>query len=79
MEEKIKFRITIDFQEHTEYEIKKVNPDGTVEAGEEFDHYEDTPIYIVRGDDGDTDESFGEYNTYEEALERLNELKEKYE
>lgn len=74
----VKYRITADYQQHTEYEIE-VGKDGEVHLVSEFDHYEEPPLYLVRGDDGDTDEVFGEGNTYEEALKVLKELEEESE
>lgn len=74
------YKITIKYMESTEYEI---NGEGFPCAGDIYNHYEDDPKYLVReierDEDGKvwSDECLDEFETYQEALDYVKELKEK--
>lgn len=76
------YKITIEYIERTEYEIK-IGSDGYAYAGDIYDHYEDDPRYLVReiikDDDGTLmyDECIDTFETYQEALDYVKELEEK--
>lgn len=76
------YKITIEYIERNEYEIK-IGSDGYAYAGDIYDHYEDDPKYLVReiikDDDGTPmwDECLDTFETYQEALDYVKELKEK--
>lgn len=76
------YKITIEYIERNEYEIK-IDGEGFPCAGDIYDHYEDDPKYLVReiikDDDGMPmwDECLDEFETYQEALDYVKELKEK--
>ena len=76
------YKITIEYIERNEYEIR-IDDEGFPCAGDIYDHYEDDPKYLVREfmkDDDDTllyDECLDVFDTYQEALDYVNELKEK--
>ena len=76
------YKITIEYIERNEYEIK-IDGEGFPCAGDIYDHYEDDPKYLVReiGRDEDgkiwSDECLDEFETYQEALDYVKELKEK--
>lgn len=76
------YKITIEYVERTEYEIK-IDDEGFPCAGDIYDHYEDDPKYLVReimkDDDGTLlyDECLDVFDTYQEALDYVKELKEK--
>lgn len=76
------YKITIEYSERTEYEIK-IDSDGYACAGDIYDHYEQDPLYlvreIVRDDDGkmDFDDLLAEFDTYQEAVDYVKELEEK--
>lgn len=76
------YKITIEYSERTEYEIK-IDSDGYACAGDIYDHYEDDPKYLVReierGEDGKLwyDECLRVFETYQEAVDYVKELKEK--
>lgn len=76
------YKITIEYIERTEYEVK-IDSEGFPCAGDIYDHYEDDPKYLVREfmkDDDDTllyDECLDVFDTYQEALDYVKELKEK--
>lgn len=77
-----KYKITIEYSERNEYEIK-IDGEGFPCAGDIYDHYEDDPKYLVReiikDDDGTLmyDECLDVFETYQEALDYVKELKEK--
>lgn len=76
------YKITIEYVERNEYEIK-IDSEGFPCAGDIYDHYEDDPKYLVRefmkDDDGTLlyDECLDVFDTYQEALDYVKELKEK--
>lgn len=76
------YKITIEYMERSEYEIK-IGSDGYAYAGDIYDHYEDDPKYLVReimkDDDGTLmyDECLAVFETYQEAVDYVKELKEK--
>lgn len=76
------YKITIEYMERTEYEIK-IDGEGFPCAGDIYDHYEDDPKYLVReierGEDGKLwyDECLRVFETYQEAVDYVKELKEK--
>lgn len=76
------YKITIEYSERSEYEIK-IGSDGYAYAGDIYDHYEDDPRYLVReiikDDDGTLmwDECLDTFETYQEAVDCVKELKEK--
>ena len=76
------YKITIEYIERNEYEIK-IDGEGFPCAGDIYDHYEDDPKYLVReierDEDGKiwSDECLDEFETYQEALDYVKELKEK--
>lgn len=76
------YKITIEYVERNEYEIR-IDDEGFPWAGDIYDHYEDDPKYLVReimkDDDGTLlyDECLGAFDTYQEALDYVKELKEK--
>ena len=76
------YKITIEYIERNEYEIK-IDGEGFPCAGDIYDHYEDDPKYLVReiikDDDGTPmwDECLDTFETYQEALDYVKELKEK--
>lgn len=76
------YKITIEYIERNEYEIK-IDGEGFPCAGDIYDHYEDDPKYLVReimkDDDGTLlyDECLDVFETYQEALDYVKELKEK--
>lgn len=77
-----KYKITIEYVERNEYEIK-IDGEGFPCAGDIYDHYEDDPKYLVReiikDDDGTLmyDECLDVFETYQEAVDYVKELKEK--
>ena len=76
------YKITIEYMERTEYEIK-IDGEGFPCAGDIYDHYEDDPKYLVReimkDDDGTLlyDECLDVFETYQEAVDYVKELEEK--
>lgn len=76
------YKITIEYIERNEYEIR-IDGEGFPCAGDIYDHYEDDPKYLVRefmkDDDGTLlyDECLDVFDTYQEALDYVKELKEK--
>lgn len=76
------YKITIEYIERNEYEIK-IGSDGYAYAGDIYDHYEDDPKYLVReierDEDGKvwSDECLDAFETYQEAVDYVKELKEK--
>lgn len=76
------YKITIEYIERNEYEIK-IDGEGFPCAGDIYDHYEDDPKYLVReimkDDDGTLmyDECLEAFDTYQEAVDYVKELKEK--
>lgn len=76
------YKITIEYIERNEYEIR-IDGEGFPCAGDIYDHYEDDPKYLVReiikDDDGTPmwDECLDAFETYQEALDYVKELKEK--
>lgn len=76
------YKITIEYIERNEYEIK-IDDEGFPWAGDIYDHYEDDPKYLVReierDEDGKvwSDECLDAFETYQEALDYVKELKEK--
>lgn len=76
------YKITVEYIERNEYEIK-IDGEGFPCAGDIYDHYEDDPKYLVReierDDDGALlyDECLDAFETYQEALDYVKELKEK--
>ena len=76
------YKITIEYIERNEYEIR-IDGEGFPCAGDIYDHYEDDPKYLVReierDEDGKvwSDECLDEFETYQEALDYVKELKEK--
>lgn len=76
------YKITIEYIERNEYEIK-IDGEGFPCAGDIYDHYEDDPKYLVReierDEDGKvwSDECLDVFETYQEALDYVKELKEK--
>lgn len=76
------YKITIEYIERNEYEIK-IDGEGFPCAGDIYDHYEDEPKYLVReiikDDDGTLmyDECLEVFETYQEAVNYVKELKEK--
>ena len=76
------YKITIEYIERNEYEIK-IDGEGFPCAGDIYDHYEDDPKYLVReiikDDDGTPmwDECLDTFETYQEALDYVKEVKEK--
>lgn len=76
------YKITIEYMERTEYEIK-IDGEGFPCAGDIYDHYEDDPKYLVReimkDDDGTFlyDECLDVFETYQEAVDYVKELEEK--
>lgn len=76
------YKITIEYIERNEYEIK-IDGEGFPCAGDIYDHYEDDPKYLVREIERDengkvwSDECLDEFETYQEALDYVKELKEK--
>lgn len=76
------YKITIEYMERTEYEIK-IDGEGFPCAGDIYVHYEDDPKYLVReimkDDDGTFlyDECLDVFETYQEAVDCVKELEEK--
>lgn len=76
------YKITIEYSERNEYEIK-IDGEGFPCAGDIYDHYEQDPLYLVReitrDDEGkiEFDDLLAEFDTYQEAVAYINELKEK--
>lgn len=76
------YKITIEYIEQNEYEIK-IDDEGFPWAGDIYDHYEDDPKYLVRevikDDDGTPmwDECLDAFETYQEAVDYVKELEEK--
>lgn len=76
------YKITMGYMERTEYECY-VDEDGFASPGDIYDHIEDDPKYLVReierDDDGkiDFDDLLAEFETYQEAVDYVKELKEK--
>lgn len=76
---KREFKITIEYPERTEYEVR-INEEGFPEAGNIYDHFEADPKYLVReitrNEDGDIiyDECLEEFETYEEATQFIKEM-----
>lgn len=76
------YKITIEYSERTEYEVR-INEEGFAEAGDAYDHWEGDPKYLVReierDEDGKvwSDECLDAFETYQEALDYVKELKEK--
>lgn len=64
----MKYIITIEYMLHQEYVMK-----NETEVGELYDEYKTDYMYIVRQLDGDTDEEVGEFKTYKEAKEFIEE------
>ena len=71
---KREFKITIEYPERTEYEVR-INEEGFPEAGDIYDRFEADPKYLVReisrDEDGNIiyDECLEEFETYEEATQ----------
>ena len=76
------YKITMEYMERTEYECY-VDEEGFASPGNTYDHYEDDPRYLVReierDEDGKVwnDECLAEFETYQEAVDYVKELKEK--
>ena len=76
------YKITIEYPERNEYEIK-IGSDGYACAGDIYNHYEHDPLYLVReitrDEDGkiDYDDLLADFDTYQEAVDYVKELKEK--
>lgn len=76
------YKITIEYYERTEYEIK-IGSDGYAYAGDVYDHYENDPKYLVREIEQDEDgkvwsnECLDEFETYQEAVDYVKELEGK--
>lgn len=76
------YKITIEYSERNEYEIK-IGGDGCAYVGDIYDHYEQDAVYLVReierDDDGNMefDDLLAEFETYQEAVDYVKELKEK--
>lgn len=76
------YKITMEYIERNEYEIK-IDGEGFPCAGDAYDHYEDDPKYLVREIERDeegkvwNDECLDEFETYQEAVDYVKELKEK--
>ncbi len=76
------YKITIEYVERTEYEVK-IDGEGFPCEGDIYDHWECDPKYLVReierDDDGTLlyDECLNAFETYQEALDYVKELKEK--
>lgn len=76
------YKITMEYMERTEYEVK-IGSDGYAYAGDIYDHHEQSPLYLVReierDNDGkiDFDTLLSEFETYQEAVDYVKELKEK--
>lgn len=74
-----KYKITIEYIERNEYEIK-IDGEGFPCAGDIYDHYEDDPKYLVReiikDDDGTLmyDECLEVFETYQEAVDYVKEI-----
>lgn len=79
---KREFKITIEYPERTEYEIKLTH-DGFPDAGNIYDHWEGDPKYLVReiarDEDGNIiyDECIEEFEMYEEATQFVKEMENK--
>ena len=79
---KREFKITIEYSERTEYEIKLTH-DGLPDAGDIYDHWEGDPKYlvreIVRDEEGNIiyDECLEEFVMYEEATQFVKEMENK--
>lgn len=76
---KREFKITIEYPERTEYEIK-LTYDGFPDAGDIYDHWEGDPKYLVReisrDEEGNIiyDECLEEFVMYEEAKQFVKEM-----
>lgn len=79
---KREFKITIEYPERTEYEVR-INEEGFPEAGNVYDHFEADPKYLVReisrDEDGNIiyDECIEEFAMYEEATQFVKEMENK--
>lgn len=79
---KREFKITIEYPERTEYEVR-INEEGFSEAGNIYDHFEADPKYLVReitrDEEGNIiyDECLEEFVMYEEATQFIKEMENK--
>lgn len=79
---KREFKITIEYPERTEYEVR-INEEGFPEAGNIYDHFEADPKYLVReitrDEEGNIiyDECLEEFVMYEEAKQFIKEQENK--
>ena len=79
---KREFKITIEYPERTEYEVR-INEEGFPEAGNIYDHFEADPKYLVREITRDEeghiiyDECLEEFAMYEEATQFVKEMENK--
>ena len=79
---KREFKITIEYPERTEYEVR-INEEGFPEAGNIYDHFEADPKYLVREiarhEEGNIiyDECIEEFAMYEEATQFVKEKENK--
>ena len=79
---KKEFKITIEYPERTEYEVR-INEEGFPEAGNIYDHFEADPKYLVReisrDEEGNIiyDECIKEFAMYEEATQFVKEMENK--
>lgn len=79
---KREFKITIEYLERTEYEVR-INEEGFPEAGNIYDHFEADPKYLVReiarDEDGNIiyDDCLEEFAMYEEATQFVKEMENK--
>ena len=79
---KREFKITIEYPERTEYEVR-INEEGFPEAGNIYDHFEADPKYLVReiarDEEGNIiyDECIEEFAMYEEAAQFVKEKENK--
>ena len=80
--EKREFKITIEYPERTEYEVR-IDEEGFPEAGNIYDHFEADPKYLVReitrDEEGNIiyDECLEEFVMYEEAKQFIKEQENK--
>lgn len=79
---KREFKITIEYPERTEYEVR-INEEGFTEAGNIYDHFEADPKYLVReisrDEEGNIiyDECLEEFVMYDEATQFVKEMENK--
>lgn len=79
---KREFKITIEYPERTEYEVR-INEEGFLEEGNIYNHFEADPKYLVReitrDEEGNIiyDECLEEFVMYEEAKQFVKEMENK--